>query len=299
MKWIISVVCSILIIMLVAAGVDVVGRIRKLEQEEEQVTDQTTDLITVTEPLSDQGERVSDSVKLPETAQSQQPSSEEEQTAPNALPEPEKATAEPVSVNIISDGAGKKQETPHVIVMGDSRTVGLYCSMNYSAQEFPAHLFYHIGPEHWANFENTTFVAKGGEGYAWLEVYGLARSVSLLQENSVFVVWFGVNDLARVESYVNYINGAGLSFGVPVYYMTIGPCDGNWAENNPAVESFNAVLKTKLHPAVHVIDTYSFIKSGMDSGQFGTLDGLHYNYETCRAIYQYMIEEIVKNGAGH
>ncbi len=203
--------------------------------------------------------------------------------------EPELKTAYSVNVDMVDI---YEEDTPRIIVMGDSRTVSLYCAMTYSAEEFPGHVFYHISPEHSASYEDTVFAAKGGEGYSWFSVYGAALGVSHMDENSVFVVWFGVNDLHMVNKYIEYINYTLLPFGAPVYYMTVGPCDKHWSESNPAVLSFNETLKAGLLPEVRLIDMHAFISEGMADGRFATMDGLHYNYETSRAIYQHMMEVI-------
>ena len=55
-----------------------------------------------------------------------------------------------------------------LIFLGDSRTVGLYCSQAYSREEAEAHYFYHIGEEMYASLGPVTYVAHGGTGYDWL-----------------------------------------------------------------------------------------------------------------------------------
>jgi len=220
---------------------------------------------------------------------------EEEQEAETTAPE-ETMTEQQEPQNIFEVNVEVvdiyEKEKPEIIVLGDSRTVGLYCSMTYTADEFPGHIFYHIAADHTGFYENSVFAAKGGEGYPWFETYGAALGVAQMDENSVFVVWYGVNDLWNIDKYINYVNYTLVPFGAPVYYMTIGPCDQHWSESNPEVINFNEKLKAGLLPEVKVIDMHTFISEGMASGQFGTMDGLHYNYETCRAIYQHMADVI-------
>lgn len=201
----------------------------------------------------------------------------------------EPQSAFPVNVEMQDIYAEDKTE---IIVLGDSRTVGLYCSMTYTAEEFSGHIFYHIAEDHTGFYGDTVFAAKGGEGYPWFETYGAALGVAQMDKNSVFVVWYGVNDLWNVDKYINYVNYTLVPFGVPVYYMTIGPSDQHWAESNPQIIAFNEALRAGLLPEVKVIDMHAFISEGMANGQFGTTDGLHYNYETCRAIYQHMVDVI-------
>ena len=37
---------------------------------------------------------------------------------------------------------------------------------------------------------------------------------------------------------------------------------------------------------------YGYIKNGLDSGVFATMDGLHYDYYTSKAIYEFMVEQV-------
>ena len=58
------------------------------------------------------------------------------------------------------------------------------------------------------------------------------------------------------------------------------------------VLAFNSALTQMLDPKVTVIDAYSYIKNGLDSGVFATMDGLHYDYYTSKAIYEFMVEQV-------
>ena len=178
----------------------------------------------------------------------------------------------------------------HVVFNGDSRTVCLYCAQAYSEEEYPKHLFtHHLSETYSASVGNSTFVAKGGEGYYFFSTYGLALAATHFEEDSVLVVWFGVNDAEFVDQYIVYMNGASLQFGIPVYYMTLGPCCDTWTKREPGIEAMNEKLRTQLRPEIGVIDVFPFIQDGMNRGEFGTLDGLHYNYKTSRAIYDYVM----------
>ena len=110
--------------------------------------------------------------------------------------------------------------------------------------------------------------------------------------DAVLAVWFGVNDPENADSYVTYMNNVSLQWGIPVYYLNVGPCYGSWAVKEPAVQEMNRKLAEGLREEITVIDVYSFIQNGMDTGIFGTQDGLHYNYETCRAIVDFAVREI-------
>lgn len=189
--------------------------------------------------------------------------------------------------------AETEDASKRIIVIGDSRTVGMYCSQVYGREEFPAHIFYNISEtDYTADVGDTVFVAKGGEDFYWLQMQALALAELQITENSVLVFWLGVNDTEHIEKYLEYINGAPLLYGIPVYYMTLGPCEGTWEKSEAGVLAFNEALKTRLDSRIGIIDMYNFLKQGLEEGRFATLDGLHYDYDTCRAAYDYMLEQL-------
>ena len=183
-------------------------------------------------------------------------------------------------------------EGRNLVINGDSRTVGLFCSLAYDAEEFPKHLFYHISEDYSGAVGNIVFVGKGGEGYNWFSTYGLAFAARHFDENSVLAVWFGVNDPENAANYVTYMNNVSLQWGIPVYYLTVGPCYDHWAEREGAVEEMNRMLYEGLREEITVIDVWQFIRDGMDRGEFGTQDGLHYNYYTCNAVNEFVYRSI-------
>ena len=180
-----------------------------------------------------------------------------------------------------------------ILLTGDSRTVCLYCSQIYDEAEYPKHVFYNIDEATFTGYTNESIVvAKGGEGCSWMRAVGIPNAVSHLEEADALVIWFGVNDLHVASDYINYVNGLVQQYDIPIYYMTIGPCNGHWEQKNSEVLAFNSALTQMLDPKVTVIDAYSYIKNGLDSGVFATMDGLHYDYYTSKAIYEFMMEQV-------
>ncbi len=180
-----------------------------------------------------------------------------------------------------------------ILLTGDSRTVCLYCSQIYDETEYPKHVFYNIDEATFTGYTNESIVvAKGGEGCSWMRAIGVPNALSHLDEADALVIWFGVNDLHVSADYINYVNGLAQQYDIPIYYMTIGPCNGKWESKNSDVLAFNSALMQLLDPSVSIIDAYSYIKDGLDNGLFATMDGLHYDYNTSRAIYDYMVEQV-------
>ena len=201
-----------------------------------------------------------------------------------------------------SDTEPQTEPTPQVnpavsqrlIFLGDSRTVGLYCSQAFSAEEAPAHYFWHIGEEMYAHYGSMTFVAHGGMGFEWLSVYAFARAITWNEEAPSYIFWFGINDLQNVEYYASYINNVALTYGRPVWYLTVGPAreDAPAGYTDPEVQNFNARLRELLRPECRIIDTYSFIKEGIDRGELHYIDQLHYDYGTYQAVFNFIITQI-------
>lgn len=184
--------------------------------------------------------------------------------------------------------SGKK-----ILLTGDSRTVCLYCSQIYDETEYPKHVFYNIDEAAFTGYTNESIVvAKGGEGCSWMRAVGVPNALSHLDEADALVIWFGVNDLHVFADYINYVNSLVGQYDIPIYYMTIGPCDGKWESKNSDVLAFNEALTQLLDPSVIIIDAYSYIKDGLDNGLFATMDGLHYDYNTSKAIYDYMVDRV-------
>lgn len=202
------------------------------------------------------------------------------------------ATVTVGEVNSLS-GAKRLPGDKKILLTGDSRTVCLYCSQVYDETEYPKHVFYNIDEATFTGYTNESIVvAKGGEGCSWMRAVGVPNALSHLDEADALVIWFGVNDLHVFADYINYVNGLAQQYDIPIYYMTIGPCNGKWENKNSEVLAFNLALTQMLDPSVTIIDAYSYIKEGLDNGLFATMDGLHYDYNTSRAIYDYMVEQV-------
>ncbi len=208
---------------------------------------------------------------------------------------PTVAPAATVTVDEASSSSGLLHlpDNKKILLTGDSRTVCLYCSQIYDEAEYPKHVFYNIDEATFTGYTNESIVvAKGGEGCSWMRAIGVPNALSHLDEADALVIWFGVNDLHVSADYINYVNGLAQQYDIPIFYMTIGPCNGKWDSKNSDVLAFNAALTQLLDSSVTIIDAYSYIKDGLDNGLFVTMDGLHYDYNTSRAIYDYMVEQV-------
>ena len=163
-----------------------------------------------------------------------------------------------------------------IIFVGDSRTVGLKQA---------------IGENNKAKF-----IGKVGEGYSWLSNVAWTSVKTMARSNSDFsiVFNFGVNDLDNIDKYIEFYNSVVKpEFGDRVYFMSVNPTKDPYkgAANNSAIEKFNT--KYKAFAGNKYIDTYTYL----NNKGFQSPDGLHYDTQTYKDIYNFTVDAI--NGTGN
>ena len=151
------------------------------------------------------------------------------------------------------------------VFIGDSRTVGMemYCGGNPD--------------DYWS--------AKNSMGYSWMVSTGIPNVEYLIDENTDVVILMGVNDLGNVYQYIDYINQKAAEWkklGARTFFVSVTPVDDGRSPNakNSRIESFNAYAQENLQD-VYYIDAYSRIRY-----TFGSPDGIHFDGNTYRDIYQ-------------
>ena len=151
------------------------------------------------------------------------------------------------------------------VFIGDSRTVGMemYCGGNPD--------------EYWS--------AKNSMGYSWMVSTGIPNVEYLIDENTDVVILMGVNDLGNVYQYIDYINQKAAEWkrlGARTFFVSVTPVDDGRSPNakNSRIESFNTYAQENLKD-VYYIDAYSRIRY-----TFGSPDGIHFDGNTYRDIYQ-------------
>ena len=151
------------------------------------------------------------------------------------------------------------------VFIGDSRTVGMemYCGGNPD--------------DYWS--------AKNSMGYSWMVSTGIPNVEYLIDENTDVVILMGVNDLGNVYQYIDYINQKAAEWkrlGARTFFVSVTPVDDGRSPNakNSRIESFNTYAQENLKD-VYYIDAYSRIRY-----TFGSPDGIHFDGNTYRDIYQ-------------
>lgn len=167
------------------------------------------------------------------------------------------------------------QETK-VIFVGDSRTLGM-------AETVPG----------------ITAIAKTGQGYWWFISEALPQLQAQLKKTpkASVVFNFGVNDITNYTQYIAKYQELIKKYPKAKFYvMSVNPIKkklynaygyyGGYAKMNKLIKTFNAEMK-KAFPDQY-IDAFTYLKKN----GFSTVDGLHYDSETYRKIYDYVIAAI-------
>lgn len=173
----------------------------------------------------------------------------------------------------------KVQQLDSVVVfLGDSRTVQMYA---YNSGSW-SNANYSDGGAH--TIGNDVYITQGSMGLSWMKSTGISAASGYLNSVAALVILMGVNDLENASSYVSYINSNVSSWatnGSKIYFVSVNLCNGSYNYLNSSINSFNSTLKSGLDSKVKYIDTNSNLS-------FETTDGLHYNEETSKNIYNYI-----------
>lgn len=165
-----------------------------------------------------------------------------------------------------------------IIFIGDSRFVG----MNEA-----------VGIDSMAN---RFVVAETGQGYFWFKNTGLYSALSIEQSNPqvsswIYVICLGINDLnheQRYEELYDQLIMSGSSYTVSdkettIVLVSVGPVGDYPDITNDQVDEFNIALKT--YCSINGIKYIDYNTTLTEQG-YTTIDGLHYNNDTYRQIYQ-------------
>lgn len=154
-----------------------------------------------------------------------------------------------------------------IMVIGDSRTVFLqeYCGDS-----------------------GLIWICKSGMGYSWLETTAVKEVQAQMRGNDDIYIWLGVNDVHNVSQYISFLNEKTAEWkknGVNVYVLAVGPVENDPYTTNEEIEEFNRLMKAGIK-GVKYLDLYSYLKKE----GFSTIDGIHYDYNTCMKVFQYILK---------
>ena len=209
----------------------------------------------------------------------------------------------------------ENKKVKSLLIIGDSRTVGMYHAVTGAAWE--ANEMENM-PINATGEEGVRFLAFSGEGLNWfndgnVSVYsgtsmatagrrtitsGKEVVKSLLTDDCLVVFNLGVNDLFRVDKYIELMNemstwdvGAGFVFeSINPINNTVASQRGSTSVSDSVVVEFNDKIKNNLPDNWSYLDTYTYIKPDVDALTAETADGLHYTNEIYQKLYDYIID---------
>lgn len=136
-----------------------------------------------------------------------------------------------------------------------------------------------------------SFIAKDSSGYSWLKSSAYSQVKTWLKSNptGIVVFNFGVNDLYNISNYINYYKNTVIQENPnkSIYFMTVNPVNGDPYATNSEIQQFNQKMASNFPN--RIIDTYSNVS-------FTTVDGVHYNTTTYKAIHNY-VQKVLQGGA--
>ncbi len=189
---------------------------------------------------------------------------------------PSKSKTSIPKANLTTKTLGVEYAEKNVIIVGDSRCVGMKSYVGGQA----------------------TWIAEVSMGLSWLKSTAWKKLKKMSVKNKVIVFNLGVNDLGNASSYVSTMNNYGaklMAKGASVYFMTVNPVDekvekkNGYVVKNSQIVTFNKKLASGLE-GFGIIDTYDYLA---DNG-FKTVDGVHYKADTYKTIYSVLSDAIIK-----
>jgi len=181
-----------------------------------------------------------------------------------------------ISCNLTNNNKKEPEKMDGYILIGDSRFVGMEMFLRGTLPN------------------NVHIIAKESMGYVWFTNTAINLVNEILKNNPTkrYYIYsnLGINDLAT--SYASKLNELANSSWKKhkVVYISVNPYAGNYYyEKNQKVNGFNQNQKNQLNN-VYYCDTYN----GIGQSNFGcaaTNDCLHYDMETSKKIYNYIINK--------
>lgn len=174
----------------------------------------------------------------------------------------------------------KKESTKNLVLVGDSRTVGLCMTVEGTSQSNCETIGY--------TNNSRSYISKGSMGYDWLSKTALPNIKKQLDTNSKQTVFInmGTNGLDHVSDYAKIYNDLASSYkNSNIVVVSVTPIDDSKVtsfkdiENDANVVKFNSEMRKSISSDVIYCDVYSKIKDN-----FSASDGIHYDSETYKRI---------------
>ena len=143
---------------------------------------------------------------------------------------------------------------------------------------------------------DAAYIAKVSTGYTWLKSTAstMLKGYLTMNPNVKVILAFGVNDLGNIDNYISYYNTLIKQYPKTKFYvLSVNPVDEKkekehgYTVKNSQIIAFDKKLKAAFGTGTY-LNTYKFIVSrGVD-----TRDGVHYEEQVYRDLYNYIISKI-------
>lgn len=180
----------------------------------------------------------------------------------------------------------KHTEKGKLILVGDSRTVGMYWAVtgDFGSEDICV-----------TDDNGNLWSAKSGMGLSWMEETGMPQAEEQMQGGDSLVILMGVNDIAgnaTAQDYLDYFREKAADWqehGVSVYYCSVTPVrkDPGNGITNEKIDAWNETIRDGLPDSITYLDTASIINGIIDFA-----DDLHYEYSTYRTIFEAIKEGV-------
>jgi GH25 family lysozyme M1 (1,4-beta-N-acetylmuramidase) len=205
------------------------------------------------------------------------------------------------------DSVKSKPNNSKVIFVGDSRTVGMYTSVNaYNGEGMNA--IYTEGKD------GNVYIAQVSQGIQWFTYTAPAKIAEYAKgsTNAKVVIWLGINDVGEntpntqmtdtAKLYAYQAEKIASSIKNTIYFVSVGHLASK-SKNSDYIKSYNSALKKAINELkndkIKFIDLDSWFTEKVNDGTIKSSDGgLHYDASSYRAIYNEILSKIGAGGSG-
>lgn len=142
---------------------------------------------------------------------------------------------------------------------------------------------------YWGGNSRVSFICKSGGDYPYL--VSIASQIKSSVDRYTDVVFsFGVNDPDNVHLYASFYRNivpALEKAGARVFILNVGPLEHDEWVTNEDIDHFNQILVSSLS-GLRIADLNSYLKNR----GYKTVDGLHYDNDTSRKIYDFALRTV-------
>ena len=134
------------------------------------------------------------------------------------------------------------------------------------------------------------WICENGKGYDWMMSTAFPSADAIVGRGTKVVICLGVNDTNHAASYAAAINAKAAEWaqrGAKTYFVSVNPVWENPYTTEENVIAFNAAMAASLI-GVRYVNTHDVLAT---TG-YTMIDGLHYNDDTSKVIYNLIIGSV-------